>query len=82
MALARMQEENKELEDRKKILEENLSRIQTDEGLEFEIRKKFNVARAGESVAIIVDEESTPSDSAISPSFWQKFKNFFINIFR
>lgn len=80
--LARMQEESGQLEERKKILEENLSRIQTDEGLEFEIRKKFNVARAGESVAIIVEEESTTTTSDVSPSLWQKFKNFLSGIFR
>ena len=80
--LARMQEESGQLEERKKILEENLSRIQTDEGLEFEIRKKFNVARAGESVAIIVEEESTTTASDVSPSLWQKFKNFLSGIFR
>ncbi len=81
-ALARMHEDDRELGERKKILETNLQRIQTNEGLEFEIRKKFNVARVGEAVAIIVDEGSTSQDSAISTSFWQKFKNFFINIFK
>src|SRR3989344_2449527 len=81
-ALLRMQEETLELEDRKEILEANLKRIQTDEGMEFEIRKKFNVARAGEGIAIIVEEKSTSPDSTTSLSFWQKFKNFFINVFR
>ena len=81
-ALARMQQESRELEERKKILEENLNRIQTDEGMEFEIRKKFNVARAGESVAIIVEEEATTTPPNTSPSFWQKFKSFLSGIFR
>lgn len=81
-ALSRMQQEIGDLEERKEILEENIKRVETDEGLEFEIRKKFNVARVGEGVAIIVEEESTTTTPNPSPSLWQKFKNFLSGIFR
>lgn len=75
--LARMQKEQFELQERSRELEETLSRLETEEGLEYEIRKRFNVAGAGESVAIIVEEEAATSSPKTEKSFWQKIKGFF-----
>lgn len=80
-ALARMQEQMLEMQKREEFLVGSLERLKTDEGLKFEIRKKLNVAEAGESVAIIVDEEKTASATSPSVSSWQKFKNFFSWLF-
>jgi cell division protein FtsB len=80
--LARMKEQVTELENRDEVLKESIDRVATKEGLEFELRKKLNVAQAGEGVAIIVEGEqntSTPN-SEISP--WQKLKNLFLDLFR
>lgn len=80
-ALARMKEQVLELQNREEYLAGSLERLKTEEGLKFEIRKKLNVAEAGESVAIIVDEEKEASTTSKSISSWQKFKNFFGSLF-
>lgn len=80
-ALVRMEQEIQELNDRKQELKNAQERLKTQEGIEYEIRKKFSVARAGEQVAIIVDDTSTSTNSAQTPSSWQKIKDFFSNIF-
>ncbi len=79
-ALAQMQAEKLELENRNNFLEDSLEKLKTKEGVEFEIRKKLNVAEAGESVAIIVEEESIEVTPKLKISFWQKVKDFFKNI--
>ncbi|MFH0804081.1 MAG: hypothetical protein V1896_00570 [Candidatus Zambryskibacteria bacterium] len=81
-ALARMEKEVADLENRDQFLKESIAKMATQEGLEFEIRKKLNVAEAGESVAIIVDETQTTPVPAVPVSSWQKIKNFFTDLFR
>ena len=80
--LTRMQAEVVALDKRKEFLKESLEKLKTREGVEFEIRKKLNVATPGEGVAIIVDEEQSTTTSNQNISSWQKFKNFFSRIFR
>ena len=79
-ALAQMQAEKLELENRNNFLEDSLEKLKTKEGVEFEIRKKLNVAEVGERVAIIVEEESIEVTPKLKISFWQKVKDFFKNI--
>ncbi|MFA6405764.1 MAG: hypothetical protein WCW46_03410 [Candidatus Paceibacterota bacterium] len=80
--LVRMEKETSDLKNRDQYLKASIERMATKEGLEFEMRKKLNVAQAGEGVAIIVEngDSSTTTDTQISA--WQKFKNFWIGIFR
>lgn len=80
--LTRMEGEIQTLKDREQFLERSLSRLETDEGLKFEIRKKLNVAEVGESVAIIVDEEDSPTTQTPELSSWQKLKDLFKGLFR
>ena len=80
--LVRMEKEKAELEERGKFLQESLTKLQTKEGLEFEMRKKLNVAEEGESVAIIVDEEQAVPASNLKISPWQKIKDFLVGLFR
>jgi cell division protein FtsB len=80
-ALVRMEQEIKELKDRQTELKDSQERLKTQEGIEYEIRKKFSVAREGEHVAIIVDSQSTSTESVETNSSWQKIKSFFSNIF-
>ncbi len=47
-----------ELEIRKNELEKEVVRLRTESGIEKEIRKKFNVAKPGEEVLVIVDKIS------------------------
>ncbi|MEK7634836.1 MAG: hypothetical protein AAB446_00140 [Patescibacteria group bacterium] len=80
--LVRMKNELKNLEDRQKNLSASLERLKTVDGLEFEMRKKLNVAQAGESVAIIVDSPEPTMTSVVQISGWQKFKNFVVGLFK
>lgn len=80
-ALTRMESELKELENRQETLTASLQRLQTEEGVKFEMRKKLNVAEAGESVAIIVEEELSEVASTTKVSGWQKFKGFWTKLF-
>ena len=79
--LVRMESQAAELKERDEFLRDSLEKLSTEEGIEFEIRKKLNVAEAGEGVAIIVEEESTTSAPSAKISPWQKFKNFFVELF-
>lgn len=47
-----------ELENRRNELSEKVEYLRGEQGIESEIRKHFDVAREGEQVVIIVDEES------------------------
>ena len=80
--LARMEAEMKSLQERQQFLAASIERLNTTEGVAFEMRKKLNVAEAGESVAIIVEEEPAPIPPSAKISSWQKFKNFVISLFR
>lgn len=50
----------KELEVRKSALQDEINRLSTERGIEEEIRQKFEVAKEGESVIVIVEP---PNDS-------------------
>ena len=80
-ALADMRRQKAELEERKAELAEALDKLETPEGVDFEIRKRFNVAAAGESVAIIVEEERSADLQKIEETWWGKVKNFFGQLF-
>jgi cell division protein FtsB len=80
--LVRMQADAKILEDRQKFLENSLQKLTTKDGIAFEMRRKLNVAEAGESVAIIVEEKQPTSTPVAAISGWQKFKNFWANLFK
>ncbi len=80
--LARITVEAQNLEARKKYLEDSLRKLETSEGLEFELRKKLNVAEVGESVAIIVTEEGSAGSTKLELSVWQQLKDAFKNLFR
>ena len=68
-----------EIEERERVLEEEIERLSTERGVEQEIRSKFDVARAGEQVLVIVDakEEDVLLESEEEVSAWQRFLNFF-----
>lgn len=77
LALAESQQELYEMQNRENELLNLRDRINTKDGLEYELRKKFGVARVGESVVIIVDKDNTKDKNEVSQSFWQKIKSFF-----
>ena len=64
---------------RKYMLESEMNRLATDNGIEEEIRSKFNVAKPGEVVVTIINSSgSTSTDTnSSSKSFWTSFWNMF-----
>lgn len=46
-----------ELNERQNSLRNSITGLQTEEGIESEIRSRFNVAKSGELVAIIIENE-------------------------
>jgi cell division protein FtsB len=80
--LARMQKEAADLQNRSAELKDSITKLNTKEGLDFEIRQKLNVAQAGESVAVIVDQKQTATTTSVKISTWQKINNFFTSLFR
>lgn len=81
-AFVKMREEKIALENRKQFLEQSINRLSTPEGVDFEIRRKLNVASAGESVAIIVSQEESIDTASTKPSAWEQLKSFFAQLFK
>lgn len=57
-------------------LRDQIGRIQTEQGIEAEIRSKFSVTKPNENVAVIVDATNT-TEQAPKRGFWQKIVDFF-----
>lgn len=58
------EQELQTLKERKLELQEKVEYLTAEEGIEAEIRKNFDVAREGEQVIIIVDEEQSAAVSS------------------
>ena len=65
------------LEARNQKLDTNIQDLQTQSGVEKEIRTKFGVAKPGEQEAVIYDDASSTSGATNKTSWWQKFIGFF-----
>jgi hypothetical protein len=51
---------------------------QTPQGVEAEIRDKFNVAKPDENVAVVLEStDAATTTSTTAVSFWQKILDFF-----
>lgn len=59
-----------DLKTRETELEGDLTKLATPAGVEEEIKSKFNVAKAGENVAIIVEPSNAESTTTIEKSPW------------
>ncbi|MES2214285.1 MAG: hypothetical protein V4465_02800 [Patescibacteria group bacterium] len=58
------------LADRQSKLKEDIGRLETDEGIDTEIKTRFSVARAGEHVAVIVDPREKATTTPEKPESW------------
>lgn len=77
-----LRQEKSEMTEKKQELAENITRLQTDTGIEEDIREKFNVAKEGEKVIVIVDEDGKVEDRRAKDVpfwvlWWQKFTSIF-----
>ena len=68
------------LRERQTFLENEVNRLKTKNGVEREIREKFNVKKEGEEVAVIVDEPTDP-DNEQKPSLTSRLASWFKRIF-
>lgn len=63
---------------RKNMLDSEISRLKTENGIEEEIRNKFNVAKPNETVVIVIDNDSSSTETDNSKkSFWSKIWSIF-----
>lgn len=66
------------LEARDADLQAKMQSLQTDAGIEAEIRSKFNVAKAGENIVVVVDNTATTTPPSEPSGFWAKLKDLFV----
>lgn len=79
-SLSVLEKEHEELFKRKEVAEEKVRRLETETGLEDEIRSKFDVSKHGEKVVVIVEnkeeikfeEEIKKDKSFIGKLIWWK----------
>jgi len=70
------------LQGRESSLSLDISKLETEEGKEEVIREKYQVAKEGEKMVIIVDEEnkdSSVTEEKTSHGFWNWIKKIFSN---
>ncbi len=77
-----VQKEIEDLKTKKAELEASLRRLQSETGVEEEIRGKFPVKKPGEQAVIIVEEQNKNNlPASVSSSFFQKIWQFIKSIF-
>lgn len=72
-----------ETEKRMTDLERDINRLQSESGIEEEIRKNLNMSKPGEEVLVIVDkkEENDKIEEESKKRFFEKIWEWVINIF-
>jgi cell division protein FtsB len=70
--VAAVQEEFKALQDRRNLLQQQTSSLNTEEGIEEELRQKFQVAKPGESLMVVVNKPLPPSAPEVNNNFFSK----------
>lgn len=68
-----------EMRERETTLQNEIDRLNTEKGIEEEIRSKFEVGKEGEKVIIVVDnpKEKSALKAGLKKSFWQKLFDWF-----
>ena len=73
------EEEYNELQDRSSSMISEIEMLETEKGIETEIRDKFRVVKEGEQLAVIinsVEDVNGIQESSPKESFWTKIWNF------
>ncbi len=66
------------LQERQETLTRSIEKLQTESGVEAEIRNRFQMAKEGETEVVIVEAPSAPtSPEPLKVGFFQKILNFF-----
>lgn len=67
---------------RKDELSKDIERLNTEEGIEREIRQRYSVKRPGEEVILVVDPKvPTTTEVVVEPTTWEKVTVWFKNLF-
>ncbi len=76
---ARIEQDLVEIKQRKVVVSENIAALKTEDGVEREIRQKFNVIKPGESVFVLVDaqDETSTQSVTVKKSWWQRIVETF-----
>jgi cell division protein FtsB len=78
--LARAQNELTSLNTRDATLTSDIARLKTNQGVEDEIRSKYEVSKPGEQVLVIVDKDSSTTSTStgnVIEQWWSKFLSLF-----
>jgi cell division protein FtsB len=66
------------LKDRSDDLRVKIDELDTERGIEGEIRSKFSVAKDNEEMVVILDDvDNVPTPGSKKLTFWQKIRDFF-----
>lgn len=69
-----------DLQTKESRLRANIDALQTEAGIEKEVKEKFNVSKEGEHVAILVDDLKAPiSDMQVNIPWYKRFWNAIIS---
>ncbi len=72
------QEKLTELENQKTQLSGEIDKLNTEKGVEASIRDKFGLAKDGEGLVVVVDDQSKSATAPKPPTgFWAKIKSWF-----
>jgi cell division protein FtsB len=73
-SVASVEENYNDLKNRQNMLKSEIERLNTDKGIEEEIRSKFSVAKPGETVVVVIDSSSSTSTDSESAEkgFWNR----------
>ena len=77
--LEKVENEYQDYTARAAALESGIAKLESDRGVEEEIRNKFRVTKDGEKMVVIVQPEgiSTASPEIVEQDWWQRFLSFF-----
>ncbi len=67
-----LSQKSEDLNKKELDLSANIASLETESGLEKEVKAKYNVAKEGEHVVILVDQNSSATDTTPEKSPWWK----------
>lgn len=76
-----VEEQVDKLKNREAVLENNIVKLNTQEGIEEEIREKYQLVKKGEKMVVIVDGEENAEDLNVNEVKKNSFKSFWKNMF-
>lgn len=77
----RVEKKKNEIQNRLTFVTKSVGLLSTDQGIETEIRNKFDVVKSGEKVIVVVDKEIPPAPEE-KKNFLEKFWNGVTSVFK